>query len=173
MAVYVLHKGEHVEEEYELLPHEEIAKLREEVEALKKNPVGNQGKAKDLVTSIENLTDAVYHLTHILQQADTEMLEEYKKGRLQDNFNKISDQNEKIAQALLAINEKISPQQPAPGQQARQPQNRQLGQQPTMQPNQQPPNMQAGQAPPPMPDLPPLDTPPPHEEKKGIMGLFK
>jgi hypothetical protein len=40
------------EGEYELLPHEEIQKLRDELDKLKKNPLGTTSKAKDLQTSV-------------------------------------------------------------------------------------------------------------------------
>ena len=46
-------------EEYELLPHEELQKLREEVEELKRNPMGNVQESEDLKTAMAKLTKAI------------------------------------------------------------------------------------------------------------------
>lgn len=91
------------EEEYEILPHEEIQKLRQEVKELKKNPMGNVQESEDLKTAMSKLTKAMHNLIDILTKTNDEMVSEFKRTTMSQHFQKISDQNEKIAQALLGM----------------------------------------------------------------------
>lgn len=169
-------------EEYEILPHEELQKLREEVEELKRNPMGNVQESEDLKSAMSKLTRAMHHLIDILSTTNDEMVSEFKRTTMSEHFEKISDQNEKIANALLHMVE-LQDQHHQPIETPPQT----LGQDniPGMHiettattPN-TPPEIQ--QAPPiekPVQEdntLPGLNIPPPihHEKKKGLASLFK
>lgn len=90
-------------DDYELLPHEEIEHLREEVSHLRKNPFKDRAEPVDLQSSVDKLTLAITHLTKILSSTNDEMLEDFKKTSIQENFNIISSQNEKIAEGILTV----------------------------------------------------------------------
>ncbi|MCA9478325.1 MAG: hypothetical protein KC535_04210 [Nanoarchaeota archaeon] len=159
-------------EEYELLPHEELQKLREEVEELKRNPMGNVQESEDLKTAMAKLTKAMHHLIDILTRTNDEMVSEFKRTTMSQHFEKISDQNEKIAQALLGfmhLQEQTHQQSVSMMQQEGSPGSRQNDfsqesfssqdnsfQDQTMTP----------------PSESPMDIPPPEHKKKGL-GLFK
>lgn len=91
------------EDEYELLPHEEIQKLRDELNKLKKNPLGSTAAAKDLQTSISDLTEAINSLTTLLTQTNDDMTREFSRSSITEQFSAISSQNEQIAQGILAV----------------------------------------------------------------------
>lgn len=91
------------DDEYELLPHEELEELRKEVAKLKKNPLGEDKSATDLMSAVQDLSNAMNQLTHLLTQTNEEMLHEFRKTSLQENFSKISSQNEKIAEGILGV----------------------------------------------------------------------
>lgn len=91
------------EGEYELLPHEEIQKLRDELDKLKKNPLGTTVQAKDLQTSVIELTKAINSLTTLLTETNDEMTREFQRTSISEHFSQISSQNEQIAQGILAV----------------------------------------------------------------------
>lgn len=178
------------DEEYEILPHEELQKLREEVEELKRNPMGNVAESEDLKTAMSKLTRAMHHLIDILTTTNDEMVSEFKRTTMSEHFEKISDQNEKIANALINMVElqeqRHPPMQASPAGQSQEPmsalgqdnfagmQTQGVGQDMSMgQPNpmnQQEMNMQPQSN----NSLPGLNIPPPeHHHKKGIGSLFK
>ncbi len=177
------------EKEYEILPHEELQKLREEVEELKRNPMGNVNESEDLKTAMGKLTRAMHHLIEILTRTNDEMVSEFKRTTMSEHFQKISDQNEKIATALLGMTALQEHPAPAPSQfdQDNVPGMKQEStpafsagvDAPLSQPEHQPAsgiiepapaslNEASGEQP-----LPGLDIPPPQHHKKGLSGLFK
>lgn len=91
------------EEDYEILPHKELEELRHEVEELKKNPMGNVEKSQDLISEMAKLTKAVHLLIDILTHTNDEMVEEFKRTSISEHFKLISDQNERIANAILSL----------------------------------------------------------------------
>ena len=91
------------DDEYELLPHEEIQRLRNELDNLKKNPLGSTEKAKDLQTSIIDLTKAINSLTTLLTDTNSELTEEFSRTSITEQFSQISAQNEQIAQGILTV----------------------------------------------------------------------
>jgi hypothetical protein len=102
------------DEEYELMPHKEIIKLREELEKLKKNPLGRGKKAEDLLESIETLNDSINSLIYVFQHATDELKREPKKEAEQtdlkpllEKFNELMEQNKEIAEGIVSIAEMI------------------------------------------------------------------
>ena len=103
-------------DEYEILPHEELQKLREEVEELKRNPMGNVQESEDLKSAMAKLTRAMHHLIDILSTTNDEMTSEFKRTTMSQHFQQISDQNEKIATALLGMAQLQEPASQTPTQ---------------------------------------------------------
>jgi hypothetical protein len=143
------------------------------------------------------MTKAIHQLIDIFTRTNDDMMHEYKRGSISKHFQKISDQNEAIAQALLNL---AQPQEAPITQQQTQPigvpnqgmpQNT-ISNTNQMQPNMMPPldiqtpgeqtnmmmpgnmneSMQGMNSPAQQAPINPLDLPPP-EHKKKKLGLFK
>ncbi|MFH0875855.1 MAG: hypothetical protein V1859_08000 [archaeon] len=102
-------------DDYELLPHEEIEKLKRELDRLKKS-----GTNPDALSgSMENLTDSINSLLRVFREASEEMkLDEHdsvmlsdKIGPLAEKVDKVLEQNEKIAKGIIAIADMIEEMQ--------------------------------------------------------------
>ncbi len=102
------------EKEYELLPHDELQKLRDEVNRIKRNPLGGTKEADDLKASVDQLTTVITNFMSMLSNTNDELVHQFEKTSIQSHFNKISDQNEKIAQALLTVAELVQTNTPVP-----------------------------------------------------------
>ncbi|MFP4523294.1 MAG: hypothetical protein ACLFNM_01965 [Candidatus Woesearchaeota archaeon] len=89
--------------DFELLPHQELEKLREENTRLRQNPFKGRAEPHDLQGSVENLTHAITKLTKLFSATNEEMLADYQRGTLQEQIRQISSQNEKIAEGILTI----------------------------------------------------------------------
>ncbi len=91
-------------DEYELLPADELEKLREEIRLLKANPFGDSEKGKTLLQAIEELTATIKSLLSAFESAQKAVLEEAKQLKpLNERFDEIVDQNEKIASGIVAL----------------------------------------------------------------------
>ncbi len=91
------------DEEYELLPHEEVEELRRDVNRLKKNPFGEGKDSQDLIASINDLRHAIETLHALFAQTDQEMVQEYRATSIKDHFRIISQQNEHIAEGIVSV----------------------------------------------------------------------
>ncbi len=93
------------DDEYEILPHEEIEHLRKEVHELKQNPLKGFGKSHDLIESIDRLSISIDRLLRLFETADKALYNEYHKGyhEQSDHLNRIEEQNKKIAKGLVAL----------------------------------------------------------------------
>lgn len=97
--------------DYDIIPHEEILRLRKEVNELKKHPLGSTAAGKDLVSSIKELNQNMTNLFNLFKEAAEEMkLEESeakviaeKMSPMMDKFDMLIDQNEKIATGIVAV----------------------------------------------------------------------
>ncbi len=99
------------DEEYELVPREEIEELKHELEKLKKNPYSDSEKNRNLLDSMDNLTIAINKLVKIFEKAQEEILRDYQKNKPTVMLNEILDQNTKIAKGTLAVADMIKQQQ--------------------------------------------------------------
>ena len=85
-----------MDDEYELIPHQEILELKKEIEGLKE-----QLKAKGQAGEPQkNLTESIQEMIIIFREA-TEQLR--SKPASSESLAMLVDQNEKIARGLLAI----------------------------------------------------------------------
>ena len=98
------------EEEYEILPHQLLADLKQEVEALKKKLTQPDAKANELILEIESVKDSIHELNVIFEKA----LEQTKEDDLgktmkiaSERLETIATQNETIAKGMIAISDKL------------------------------------------------------------------
>ena len=184
------------DEDYDLMPHEEVIRLRREVDEIKQHPFGSSKEGKELLDAISRLSSSMDHLTGLFQEAAEQMkLEERETemigSKLDPLFNKMDDlidQNSKIAKGIIAVADMVkentirkSQPMPPPSQRPYSPQ-QQFAQGIRVEPPSPmaPPSFQQG-VPAPMPPsqgmMPPPPNMPPQQmsmpEKKGFFSLGK
>ncbi len=99
---------EEQKDDYEILSHDEIQSLRDELRRLKDNPASSD---KSLQASMQNLTKVISDLMALFKDAEQQMKldkeeEEDIGKKLDDAISRLKvleDQNEKIASAMVAI----------------------------------------------------------------------
>lgn len=97
-------------DEYEILPHQLLADLKSEVEALKKKLTQPDSKINELILEIESIKDSIHELNTIFQQAVQETKEEDATKTIKEINNKLNEvlsQNEIIAKGMIAISDKV------------------------------------------------------------------
>ena len=99
-------------EEYELLPYEELEELRRELKEIKRNPLKGYEKADDLKTSIDSLNQTMQDLIKLFSETNDELIKNFEKDSIEKHFEIISSQNEKIAKGILAVAELITKKNP-------------------------------------------------------------
>ncbi|MBD3208947.1 hypothetical protein GF367_00830 [Candidatus Woesearchaeota archaeon] len=91
-------------DEYELLPAEELARLRREVEALKANPIGDSEHGKNLLEAVSQLNATMNRLIKVFSDAEQEMVKEYDDvKKVDDQLDDLQEQNRKIATGILTV----------------------------------------------------------------------
>ncbi len=98
------------EAEQELLPHQIIADLKYDVEALKKKLMQPDTKANELILEIESMKDAVHELNVVFEKALQETKEQDMSktfSSLLEKLNAVVSQNETIATGMIAISDKL------------------------------------------------------------------
>lgn len=101
--------------DFELMPHEKIEALRSELARLKGERVHN-----DPSEAMLKLTETLEHFTELLQGAINEMKLEEREEELiatelrplHDKIEQVLDQNQKIAQGVVAIADMLSRELP-------------------------------------------------------------
>ncbi len=99
------------DDNYEILPHQLLADLKYDVEALKKKLSEPDAKVNELILEIESVKDSIHELSVIFQKA----LEEVKGDdsiaktmkNLQEKTQSVISQNETIAKGMIAISDKL------------------------------------------------------------------
>jgi hypothetical protein len=175
-------------DDYELMPKQELEDLRRQVSALRKNSMGEGDKAHVLIESMDRLTISINRLITILDDAQRDIIEEYQQSKPTEKLNRILEQNETIARALLAVHDNLIGERSnivpsSAGQKSMFSKSDQL--QNAMQPPDQktsladnpysmmPPSMPSMDDFSAMKDLPPLDNPPPNiPPKKKFLGIM-
>jgi len=90
-----------MDDEYELLPHEELLRLREELKKLR------TGKEPSLQDSINKLNRNIEELVSIFQKAARETSDE--DFHLDKKLEVVLDENRKIAEAIVAVADMLEP----------------------------------------------------------------
>ena len=175
-------------EDYTLLSSKEVSELKQDVDYLKKNPLGGSKEGKSLLSGIEKLNENIGQLIEIFKEASDMMKAEEREADvilkriqpIESKLEELSDQNQKIAKGILAVADMVSeretkprpmmpPMQPRP-QMMQRPQMPQPMQRPIPPPSQQPPGMSSMMPPSQSMGLPP---PPMPMKKKGFLGFGK
>lgn len=95
------------DDEYEILPHQELEYLRRELERLKKNPFGDTQTGQTLLDSMNNLTLSINKLLDVLTSANDELVRDYHENKTSERLSKMMEQNEKLAQGIVAVGELV------------------------------------------------------------------
>ncbi|MBW3012976.1 hypothetical protein KY325_00375 [Candidatus Woesearchaeota archaeon] len=98
------------EDEYEILSRHELKRLRDEVKALKD---GGKADTSDLLKAIEELNEKLQQMIEIFDSASQDLREEDTESELVETkidpilqrISGIEEQNQKIAEGLVAIND--------------------------------------------------------------------
>jgi hypothetical protein len=90
-------------DEYELVPRNQLEYLQHEVEKLRKNPFGDTGTAKDVLTGLDMLNKSVTRLIAIFETANDEIVRDYKDRANSEKISLVLEQNEKLAKGIVAI----------------------------------------------------------------------
>lgn len=99
------------DEHYDLVSHDQLESLKERVEHVEKNPIGETPQGKELLTEIKDLKEAINGLVDIFKDAAEQMVAEEKEASvlskrltpLVDKMDTLIDQNKKIAQGLVSV----------------------------------------------------------------------
>ena len=97
--------------DYDIIPHEELLKLRREVNELKQHPLGATSTGKELLETIKELNTNISNLFNLFREAAEEMKLEESEAKMvaekmkpmMQKFDTLIDQNEKIAKGIVAV----------------------------------------------------------------------
>jgi hypothetical protein len=95
------------DDEYELLPKQEIEALKKELERLKKNPLGDLKEGENLLDSINELNNNIRKLIDIFTKAGADLDQQYNEFNPMGDLKAIRDQNEQIAHGIVAVGDMI------------------------------------------------------------------
>lgn len=104
------------DDEYELLPHKEIIKLREELEKLKKNPLGKGKSAENILEAINTLNESINSLIYVFQHATDQLKETSIKNEKHEEadfhpligkINQLIEQNKDLAEGIVTVAEMV------------------------------------------------------------------
>ena len=178
-----------VDDEYTLLTSKEVSELKQDVDYLKKNPLGGMKSGKNLQESIDKLNENIQTLIEIFKESSEMMKAEERESEviikriqpIERQLAELSDQNQKIAKGILAVADMVSEREEKPRMMER-PMPQMQRPMPSMQPPSMPRPMPMPQMQIPMPQMqqsqptmqnPGMMPPPPQpkkEEKKGFFG---
>ncbi|MFH1505454.1 MAG: hypothetical protein ABIE94_00480 [archaeon] len=96
-----------VEDDFELVSHDEIEKLRKEVDQIKKSPFGDTQTGMTLLDSMNDLTRAINNLVSIFENTEKELLNEYSKEKAGYKIDTLLQQNKEIAEGIIKVAEMV------------------------------------------------------------------
>lgn len=108
-------------DEYVLTSREDFQQLRQDVERLKRNPLGDTQASISLLESINRLNASITRLNEILTSANDDMVKAFNNDHVNDQMSKLMEQNEKIAQGVLGVGELVKEFQDVQKEQKRNP----------------------------------------------------
>lgn len=111
-------RGAHMPEddsEYELIPAKAVKKLANDVEAIKKDPLGATSQGRELLAAVNSLSTTINDLTAMFKEAAESMHEEEEETHgvneqikpLVEKVDMLIEQNKKIAKAIIAVSDKV------------------------------------------------------------------
>jgi hypothetical protein len=103
-----------VSDDYQLVPRDELEKLKKEVADLKGRPPGDFETSANLLHAMDRLSGQIARLVRLFEEADKQLYEEYGQKHNGDNkLDRLIDQNQKIARGVLAVADLIQKEPPA------------------------------------------------------------
>lgn len=99
------------EADYELLPHQVLNDLKQDLDALKKRLSQPDARMNELLLEMESLKDNIHQLTAIFQNVlDGTKVEDPSKSlrALIEKTEALTSQNETIARGMIALSDKLS-----------------------------------------------------------------
>jgi hypothetical protein len=98
--------------EYELVSHDEVGRLKGEIERLKSNPFIQNSSEERLYDAISHLNDSVGRLYTLFESINKQLMKEYQNGNSpEEKIDKLLDQNKSIAEALVSFGSKLDSMQ--------------------------------------------------------------
>ena len=91
------------DDEYELLPKQEVDMLKKEIARLKKNPLGDLPEGENMLDAINNLNTNISKLIDIFSKAGADLASDYSEGTAVEDIKTIKEQNDDIAEGLVAV----------------------------------------------------------------------
>ncbi len=94
------------QQDYELVPREEVEQLKKEIEDLKKS----HGKPEsNLINSINKLDTSVNRLTELFDHVNKDLLKDFEaEKRPEDLLGRVIQQNKVVADSILKLVDKVS-----------------------------------------------------------------
>lgn len=93
--------GDENEEEYELLSHDEVERLRDEAHE-------GQGDFTEAVHEIRHVQDSIDDFTELLASVKNNILEDYAQSpNPEAKLETVEEQNKKLAEALINVTKKV------------------------------------------------------------------
>jgi len=183
-------------DDYTLISSSEVSELKQDVDYLKKNPLGGTKAGRQLQESIEKLNESISDLIEIFKEAHDLMKAEEKESDviansiapIEHKLDELVDQNQKIAKGILAVadmvaaNQQVHPMQMQRPMPTPKPMAPMVMPKPMPRPTMEPPHIPAtgGMPPPTMAPQPPNPTQLPplkplkkEEKKKGFLSFIK
>jgi predicted RNase H-like nuclease (RuvC/YqgF family) len=166
-------------DDYEIMPHTDIIKLKKEIDEIKKNPFSDSRQNKTLMDSMEELTRSINSLVDLFKVASEELkLEEHdsvlineKISPLLKKINDLEQQNEKIAKGIVALADMMNEKKQRPMRPMQQGQGQMMN---APMPPREPMFNQQMQSPElrPLPTVQPMP-PPQQQQRKPLFSLKK
>jgi len=109
-------------DDFEIVPQKDFLQMKRDVDELKTNPLGATQSGKDLKSSIDNLNSTMKEMLDLFSTAlETIKIDEHDKRLVEEKItplvakiDELSNQNEKIAKALVAIADMVKDMKPVP-----------------------------------------------------------
>lgn len=108
--------------DYEIMPHDKIEALRNELTQLKNERKTEQPRSNDVLQAMHGLTETLDHFMELFQAAIEEMKIEEREEELivtelkplHEKLDQVLDQNQKIAQGVVALADMLTRERSRP-----------------------------------------------------------
>ena len=94
-------------DDYEILPHTELEKMRSDITQIKENPFGQTETGQTMLDAMNNLTGSINRLLNVLETANDEIVRDYEENKTSSRMDMIIEQNTKIAESMVKIAEMV------------------------------------------------------------------
>jgi len=107
-----------VDEEYAIVSNKEFSKIKQELDRLKKNPLGSTQSGENLQSSVDNLSLSLGGMMNLFKEAADDMKIEERETQilskrldpLEEKVDMLIEQNQKIAKGIIAVADMVKEQ---------------------------------------------------------------